>query len=476
MASIAAGAATSAACCAAGACCSTVTACCCSRHTKSSRRATKVFYLMIVVISVIVALVLRYYGKDMFVHVYSFQFGCGAEGSTGNFQQACFGNQAVFRVSFALAVFFICMMLGSMSDAFDRSYWGIKIGMYLLLLVGSFFIPNEVFNTYADIARVVSALFLILSVIILVDFAYVVQEYLTGRAQKYSEEMVSAGYDEPGTCSNSWLIVYLVVAFVLGVTVLGSLIGMYAFAVHATGSCGGSISLLSLTLIAGLILTVMSTLDMFGGRGLLPPLVVWAYCCYLVWSAFTSNPTLGCNPLASTVNGVTTLDDSPGQIVLGLVITAFSLAYAAYSAASSVPGIMGGGDGDDGETSQPLIGDKPEAERLTAAEDKDEEAGGSDGEAPRAAAGAGGEGAAEEDAPAKRTWLYHLVMCTASIYMAMLLTDWGSNTQASAATQGVSSAAMTVKILSSVITMVLYLWTLLAPTLAPKCCPGRDFS
>lgn len=434
---------------------------------------------------------IRYYGKDMFFKVESFQFGCtGDATATSHFQQACFGNQAVFRVSFALAVFFVCMMLGSMSDQFERSYWGIKVLMYLVMLVGSFFIPNTFFNTYADIARVISALFLVFSVIILVDFAYNVQEGLTSKAEEYRAEQVAAGNEEPGTCSNSWLIVYLVASFILFVVIMAGLVGMYAFAVNATAACGGSVSLLSLTLIGGLILTIMSTLDMFGGRGLLPPLVVWVYCVYLVWSAFTSNPTTGCNPLATEENGKMVIADSPGQIALGLVITAFSLAYAAWSAASAVPGIVSSGDDD--EMSQSLI-EKEDGvtERLTTGEastraeaiaqerrERDEEAADDSDEERGSMRSATGTAAAEteEDAPQKGTWLYHLVMCTAAIYMAMLLTDWGSNTDPSAATQGVSTAAMTVKLLSAFITMLLFLWTLMAPAVAPKCCPGRDFS
>mmetsp|Transcript_16342 Transcript_16342/g.38667 ORF Transcript_16342/g.38667 Transcript_16342/m.38667 type:complete len:484 (-) Transcript_16342:120-1571(-) len=483
MATVAAGAAASAACCGLSCCagltCQAITACCCSRSLKAGRRATKVFYLMMLVVSVVVALLLRYYAKDIYCDIRT----CTATDPPAD--ASWYGDQAVYRVSFSLGVFFLCMVFGSMSDSFERSYWGIKVLGYIATLVASFFIPNSFFASYSDLARAVSAIFLIFTVIILVDFAYNLQEGIIEKAEAYKNEQVAAGNEEPGTCSNSWLIIYLVLAGILFIVTMAGLAGMYAFAVNQEAACGGSVSMLSLTLLGGLILTIMSTLQMFGGRGLLPPLVVWVYCVYLVWSAFTSNPTYGCNPLAIKVDGVYTVEDSPGAIALGLIITALSLAYAAHSAASAVPGMMNSSKDD--EMSQSLI-DKEEGvtERLATGEastraeavaqerrEADEEAGESGDEA---GAAAGTEAAAEEDAPQKGTWLYHAVMCTAAIYMAMLLTDWGDDSNASAQTLNVSKPAMTVKLLSAIVTMLLYFWTLIAPLVAPKCCPGRDFS
>ena len=69
-------------------------------------------------------------------------------------------------------------------------------------------------------------------------------------------------------------------------------------------------------------------------------------------------------------------------------------------------------------------------------------------------------------------------MCCGSLYMAMLLTDWGtgsskSPTDASGVVQSSSTGAtqMWVKIISQWVAILLYTWTLIAP----RMCPDRQF-
>jgi len=50
-------------------------------------------------------------------------------------------------------------------------------------MIGSFFIPNNVFNVYANISIFGSSLFIIIQMLILVDFAYWVNEYLVSKSQ-----------------------------------------------------------------------------------------------------------------------------------------------------------------------------------------------------------------------------------------------------------------------------------------------------
>jgi len=63
----------------------------------------KLFYAVIFTLGVIVAFLLRFYGQDALINVYSFQIGCTSE--------RCFGVQAAYRVSFSLALFFFLMAL-----------------------------------------------------------------------------------------------------------------------------------------------------------------------------------------------------------------------------------------------------------------------------------------------------------------------------------------------------------------------------
>lgn len=447
--------------------------CCCKGgsgdNKLTSPRLAKVFYLFIMIVSVVVGLLLRYYGGDMFVSLSSFKVGCA-----GKWQDRCFGDQAVYRISFALLVFFMLMLLGSMSDAFNRGYWGLKLGLYAIMTVVAFFIPNDFFNTYADISRVVSIIFLLLMVVILIDFAYTLQETWEERASDVEAEAERDGYETPGVCANPWRLGYLAVVFVLVVVALAGLIGMYAY--NAPAACSGNMGFLSLTLIVGLVFMVGSPLECAGGKGLLPPAVVWCYCVWLIWSAETSNPDTVCNPVKT--------GSSPAQIALGLAITALSLAYTAWSAANSVGGLFASDD-ETSEASAGLLtnesgaraivtGDAEGTEALEAARDKAADDSDADPEAGRAAASA--TPAADDEADAGRgSWVFHVIMMTASLYMAMLLTDWGAST-GDVTTSGVSHTTMWVKILSQWCTMLLYGWTLIAGQCGPRICPGRDFS
>jgi len=445
----------SAACCAAeGACCAGISclSCCCrsgsSKGAPSSKLA-KIFYLFMVIISTILALVLRAYGDQMFFSLYSFKFGC-----TDGESSRCFGDQAVYRVSFGLAAFFLFMLAGSASRSFHRGYWGLKMALFALLIVGSFFIPNTFFNVYSEVSRVVSVVFLLLMIIILVDFAHSIQEMYSEYVAAQDEEGI-----EPGCCSSKADILYLIVA---GGMILGGFIAicfMYSFATHH--NCSGQVGLLSVTLLCGVAIIVMSVLDVFGAPGLLCPAVVFVYAVWLQWSAMTSEDTTECNPYGSQ-------DDQPWYVVaIGVVITGLSLAYTSYSAANAVPDLCGGSD-DSEDLTSPLVAPRTDVEAGKKNDDSDANDADSGDDRPRSLAVESPEAA--DTGRSDQPWKYHLIMFSASLYMAMLLTNWGVGTSSGTSTTGTTS--MWIKIITMWLTYLLYLWTLLAPV----CMPNRDFS
>jgi len=81
-------------------------------------------------------------------------------------------------------------------------------------------------------------------------------------------------------------------------------------------------------------------------------------------------------------------------------------------------------------------------------------------------------------ADAEKYWIFHFVMMLAAIYLAMLLTDWGSDPDPSgtsadttvSSTEGKTS--MWVKVVTQWLTNMMYIWTLVAPRL----CPNRDWN
>jgi len=65
----------------------------------------------------------------------------------------------------------------------QNGFFIVKLLLLIGLMIGSFFIPNNVFNVYANISIFGSSLFIIIQMLILVDFAYWVNEYLVSKSQ-----------------------------------------------------------------------------------------------------------------------------------------------------------------------------------------------------------------------------------------------------------------------------------------------------
>ena len=92
-------------------------------------------------------------------------------------QSECVGNYSVYRLSFSLFAFFGTICLASLcTSAVHAGLWCVKIVAFFVLIVGTFFIPNEFFLGYEHFARVASCLFLVLQIVILVDFVYDLDE------------------------------------------------------------------------------------------------------------------------------------------------------------------------------------------------------------------------------------------------------------------------------------------------------------
>ena len=79
---------------------------------------------------------------------------------------------------------------------------------------------------------------------------------------------------------------------------------------------------------------------------------------------------------------------------------------------------------------------------------------------------------AEEDVPVTYNYsFFHLVFALASMYIAMLMTGWGSNPQERDLID-VGWTSVWVKLVTQWVTAATYIWMLVAPALFPD----RDFS
>lgn len=445
--------------------------CCCTgamgRKTGVSPRMAKLFYVVLLVLCMILATLLRFnsYAWDLGV----LSLSCSSSVQVGNeyvtaINQTvyCKGDAAVYRISFILVLFFSAMLLLSpVSERAHRGFWGVKLLLLAGGIIGSFFLPNSQFNNadYAWFARVASFGFLVLQILILIDFAY-----------QWNESWVDRAYegDSPEPTDKKWLVFVLVGALLLYLLCcLGGFIVLYLF----YSSCEVGMAMVTWTVVAVVIMTAISLFreQLVGVPGaILPAAVVSAYAVFLCWSALESNSDPTCRPLGE--------QSAVWSIVLGCLWAIVTLLWATYTVTGNAAHLVkaepldpppetaetkdlesrGGGGGGGAPVQQNTGGPITSPTSNVRVADDDE---------------AGNGGKEEQVRSGEAVWPFHLVMLCASAYLAMLLTDWGAvNVTGNAVLQG--DASMWAKFSAQLATIVLFTWTLVAPGVLR----GRDFS
>merc|ERR1712166_467582 len=300
-----------------------------------SNRCANSLYLLVLVFASALALALQYWGAPTF-NIYSFNVGCNR---FPEMQGKCKGDGAVYRISFGLFLWFVFNTVGTLfgKRAFHVGWWALKSLLFLVLIVGAFFVPNEVFgagftNTtgadglplvpgsygYAQFSRIVSALFLVSQIVAFIDFAY--HWNYTWKNNAYGGDD-----DEDSEVSNPKWLAGLVAAFSFNLILsLAGIVLLYLF----YGACPISAFFITLTAISVIGFTCLQLSMPDSDSSLLTSSVVALYSVYLCWSAVNSNPNVLCNPAAAG-------SDDPEMIALSMFIAAFSLGWTCYSATAS---------------------------------------------------------------------------------------------------------------------------------------------
>ena len=437
--------------------------------------------MVLFVLSTILALILRYWGEPMLVNLYIYHLDVCTSSK-------CLGIGGVNRISFALFVFFFLHFLSlkfvTSCARLDRGSWWTKSFGFIVLLVLAWLIPDDFYvsqhtlsgvaathraslrlslpvcfpcgcvallivflrvlllclqGVYMHISRVVSAFFLLLQLVILIDFAYGWQESWTEK-----------GWNKPVLAVCVLLYAASLTAFVLDLVYLGGGQG--------GGTCPLQKFFIAFTFCLTFITTALSISSWIGeGGGLLPAGCITLYSYWLLFTALTSDPS-ECNTVSSRSKEIV-------PMIIGLLMTTMSITYACWSVATSTalfdeplrPQSSPGGSGDaDSEERGVQVRGKSDA----AADDDDD-----DGVLVESPA------SAEKAAFSAR---FHGMMSCASMYLCMLLSEWGS--QQSAEDDGthsdLSTANMWIKMSTQWACILLYVWTLVAPIV----CKGRQFN
>ncbi|KAG1690919.1 hypothetical protein DVH05_027378 [Phytophthora capsici] len=354
----------------------------------------------------------------------------------------CVGNQLVYRVSFSLGCFFTLTAL--LSCAVAKGCENVcclllfQLPFYFGLLVASFFIPNDFFEGYVDIARVSSTLFIILQIVIILDSTYSLRDYILDKMDEEGDDdarqaLLGSSFDPQGNGSKTfWEGVYLTLVVVC---IVLSIVGLALMYMHYTTS-KLNVLFISITLVTAIALTALSVVT-WVNAGLLPATVVSLYLVFLCYQ---------------TVRSTSSTDEKqePSAVVLNSLVAAFAITWTSWRTSATSTIFFGGST--DLKQSQ------------DDAEEEDEEL---------ASIGLTSSHLATE---AQRRvemvpeYQFHVLMILASFYMAMVLTNWGSFDGSSSTTDAV--VTMWVKAISQWVASGLFLWTLVAPGLFP----GREFS
>ncbi|XP_048588960.1 probable serine incorporator isoform X2 [Nematostella vectensis] len=215
---------------------------------------------------------------------------------------AFLGYSAVYRVCFAMAMFYFLMafvLIGVRNEEdvrakFHNGFWYIKILLLLGLTAGSFFIPRHgqfhAFWMYIGLAG--GFLFILIQLLLLIDFAHC-----------WNESWVEKTETSETKCgSRAWYIALLAATILLYALSLAAVISFYSLFARDS-SC------------------------------LLKAAVVTSYSMLLTWSALSHEPDDTCNPRSTLLSGYDELTGLSLQAVFSGILMFVMLIYASFSTA-----------------------------------------------------------------------------------------------------------------------------------------------
>lgn len=244
------------------------------------------------------------------------------------------------------------------------------------------------------------------------------------------------------TDDRTWLAVLggSTVTMYIGTFVLVGLL----FAHFTSGDCQLNQFFVSFNLVLLLLATVVAihprVQEANPQSGLPQAAIVAVYATYLVASAVANEPEAQCNPLLTTSQPRTV------NIVIGVALTFLAIVYSTTSAATNSRTLMASSSASGAYSNANALSVEDGPVRTTI-DDFDD----------------------ESDACTYSYSFFHSVFALASMYVAMLLTNWDmvQKTDGGMTTIGQSWQAVWVKIITSWLTYVLYVWTLVAPVAFP---------
>jgi len=352
------------------------------------------------------------------------------------------GIFTIYRITFPLFVFHFLLaisLIGVKNSKDTRAKindmgWALKLPLIVCLMIADFFIPLEFFTVYAWAALFGAGFFILVQLVLLVDFAYSWSDSWVRKMEGDSE------FDEP---KKQWYFALLGVTLFLYLVALG--LDVFMYVVYCRDDCWWNSLIITGILLICIFqsaFSVIPCIQNFNPRvGLLQAAVFTVYCTYYAFSAILSEPnhcgtiTLSnmddSSTFASWVNAI--------SILFGATFTVVAVVYASLRAGNSdlVPSPAADSD--------PL----PEGE----IEEVDED-----------------EFMDDEKYQCSYNYsLFHFAFAFGAMYLAMLLTNWSVITGNSDWNPETDSGwtAVGIKLASCCAAALLYSWTIFAPAILP---------
>ncbi|KAK8548521.1 hypothetical protein V6N12_061433 [Hibiscus sabdariffa] len=279
-----------------------------------------------------------------------------------------------------------------------------------------FFLPNVVITVYGTLSIFGAGLFLLVQVIILLDFTHTWNDAWVEKDEQ------------------KWYIALLVVAIICYLAAFAFSGILFIWFNPSGHDCGLNIFFIVMTMILAFSFGIIALHPAVNGS-LLPASVISVYCAYVCYTGLSSEPRdYVCNGLHYKSSAVST-----STLILGMLTTVLSVIYSALRAGSSTTFLSPPSSPKAGTTKPLLEGDDVE-------EGKEKE---------------------KEARPVSYSYsFYHLIFALASMYSAMLLSGWNSSSESSDLVD-VGWTSVWVRICTEWVTAALYVWTLVAPLILP---------
>lgn len=320
---------------------------CCGWEAPTGTKFTiaKWFYCTLFTATATATWVLRdYAGEYLSDNISSFKYCRQAGVEHGvSAKRSCGGKEVALRVSFANLIFFsahflACFMLTREEDPrvdLHAGLWVWQVLSWVGLLIGFMWLPPDAMYGYAQFARYASGFFLVLQLLLLVNFVYEINEWLV---------------QKDNGCAWSTLIGGAGLAFAGGLALVALCYHFYAPA----ASCSLNIFFATWTLVLGLALVgVLFIPGRAPTAGLLTTGLVWLYMAYLTYSALSSEPANRCmrNGGVSSGGWVSTV---------AFFIAIAAVIYSTIDAGTSSRDMFGSGRKHEGGLDEPELPYRPD--------------------------------------------------------------------------------------------------------------------